>query len=281
MSSEHIQLSVIIVSFNTAKLTLQTVQSVIDDAISTPSLSKSTEIILIDNNSIDDTLKEINSLKKQTKFPITIIRNHENLGFAAANNQGIATSKGSCILLLNSDTVVKSKTLVKLVSSLEPKPSFPNLGIVAASLQNDDGSYQSQGGSIPTLVRLATQMLGIDDIPVLGTLLPSIQETRLIHSHLTKQNDVLSGLYQVGWVGGTAMMIRRSVVETIGDLDDSIFMYAEDIEYCMRAHDHHIACAIHSGAPIVHLKNASGSEDHAIVGEAKGILYLWAKHRPL
>ncbi len=281
MSSQTTLLSIIIVSYNTARLTLQTIKSTLKDIESTEDLRTTSEIIVVDNNSSDNTLERITSLKKTTQTLITIIKNKKNLGFATANNQGIEVAKGRCILLLNSDTIVQRGSLKKLVDALHPTPAIENLGIIAARLENQDGSYQAQGGSLPTLFRLATQMFGIDDIPVIGTLLPSMQETGLNYSQPTKQDDLLSELYEIGWVAGTAMMIHRSVIDSIGDLDEGIFMYAEDIEYCVRAQDHHIACAIHSGASVTHLKNASGSQEAAILGEFRGLLYLWAKHRPL
>jgi GT2 family glycosyltransferase len=84
----------------------------------------------------------------------------------------------------------------------------------------------------------------------------------------------------IGWVGGTALMIRAATVAEIGALDEHIFMYGEDIEWCMRAHDHHWGVAIHNQATITHLQTQSSSSENALKGELLGYLYIWSKHKP-
>jgi GT2 family glycosyltransferase len=76
-------------------------------------------------------------------------------------------------------------------------------------------------------------------------------------------------------------MIRRQTYQEIGELDPNIFMYGEDIEWCMRARDHHWDIAIDPAAVITHLGSASSSSSRAIIGEAMGYLYIWSKHKPL
>jgi GT2 family glycosyltransferase len=129
----------------------------------------------------------------------------------------------------------------------------------------------------------------LDDIPLLGKLLPSTQHTGLRHNQgssitLDSAIDELSSkpdLLLTDWVGGTAMMIRRSVIKEIGLLDSAIFMYGEDIEFCMRASAHHWDVAIHNGAYITHLGSRSGSSENALQGELLGYIYIWSKHKPL
>lgn len=284
-------LSIIIVSFNTAQLTINAVRSVIDDLKNNSSLLVKTELIIIDNNSKDESVKTIKELisKDSSKLDISLTVNSDNLGFAQANNLGIKKSKGKYILLLNSDTIVEAGSLEKLINTFENNPldgttsslsshknALDHLGILSATLINEDGTHQPQGGSLPALIPLFNQMFFLDDLPIIGNCLPTIQET----GRATKQKQFENKPYQKGWVAGTAMMIRRELIEDIGDLDSNIFMYGEDVEYCIRAKHHHWDIAIDPQAKVVHFGSASSSSETAILGEIQSYLYIWAKHKP-
>jgi GT2 family glycosyltransferase len=77
------------------------------------------------------------------------------------------------------------------------------------------------------------------------------------------------------------MMIRKAVFSEVGLLDENIFMYGEDVEFCLRARSHHWDVAIDTQAVVTHLGSASSSSVRAIEGELKGYLYIWSKHGPL
>jgi len=265
-------LSIIIVSYNTAKLTLQAIQSAIDSINRSKILKNNCEIIVVDNNSQDNTLELIDKSLKIKNLKFEIIINQENLGFSQANNQGIKIARGQYILLLNSDTIVLENALEKLVASLE---NNKKLGIVAAQLLNKDQTLQPQGGDRLSLISLANQMFFLDDIPILGKLLPSVQHTGK-NSRLV--NKSTSGLVYQDWVGGTAMMIRKKVLDQVGLLDEDIFMYAEDVELCYRAQEKNWQIAIDPAAPIIHLGSQSSSSKNAILGELNGYLYIFSKH---
>lgn len=288
MQHTPIVLSVIIVSYNTSSFTRQTIASVLADISATPSLKSASEIIVIDNASSDDSVSAVRTLSQSSAVPIHLIENSENVGFAQANNQGMAAANGTYYFLLNSDTIVQPGALQTLVEFYQTHPlksssltastqgRLDTVGIVAATLLNADGTIQPQGGSLPTLPALMCHMWMLDDLPLLGKFLPSTQ-----HTGLSTRGRAHHRPYQMGWVGGTALLISKQTVAEIGMLDDAIFMYAEDIEWCMRAHDHHLDVVIHPEAQVVHLQNKSGSSEKAIVGEFKGYRYLWSKHKPL
>lgn len=288
-SSQPLTLSVLVVSYNTADLTLQAIKQVIREIETSQHLQDQTEIVVVDNNSSDGSYKRLLNLKNKCPY-LQLIKNKQNLGFAQANNQAIKQARGQYILLLNSDTKPQTGSLSQLLKSFLKHPvrestaelsshtgQLDKLGILAATLLNPDETVQPQGGSSPTLFSLAVQMLFLDDVPVLGKILPTIQETgqaqRKFHSKRTK-------LIQKDWVGGTAMMIRRAVIDEIGLIDPNIFMYGEDLEYCLRAKNHHWDVAIDPQAKIVHYGSASSSSRQALLGEFKAYLYLWAKHKP-
>lgn len=284
-----VSLSVIIVSYNTAQLTTQAVNSVIQEVKQSGRLKDQTEVFVIDNNSQDDSYKQLLKIKQDCPF-LSVIRNDKNLGFSRANNLGIEQSRGEYILLLNSDTKVLSGSLDQLVKTMDQSPvnastaqlsshksKLDHLGILAASLLNPDGSYQPQGGSLPNLFNLAMQMFFIDDLPFIGKLLPTLQETGKA-ARLIRINQ--SQPYQKGWVAGTAMLIRRQVFNEIGLLDHNIFMYGEDVEFCLRAQNRHWDIAIDPQAKIIHYGSASSSSKQALLGEFKSLIYIWSKHKP-
>jgi N-acetylglucosaminyl-diphospho-decaprenol L-rhamnosyltransferase len=281
-------LSIIIVSYNTSDLTIQTLASVIADLKQSPKLSGQTEIILVDNDSSDSSVADIQkwhktlSATESKRFTFELIKNPKNTGFAQANNLALSKAQGRYFFLLNSDTIVQPGALQSLVETFEEhapdeitahlgklSSDTDRLGIVAASLFNPDQSPQPQGGSFPTLFSLANHMLMLDDIPVVGRFLPSTQHTGKRASHLSIQD----------WVGGTAMMIRRELIAEIGGLDQEIFMYGEDVEFCLRARNHHWDIAIQPQAKITHIGSASSTSERALKGEFYGYLHIWRKHK--
>lgn len=280
-------LSVIIISYNTKELTLKAVESVVT-SIQDKKLLDRVEILVVDNNSTDGTVAALTKIKSGLELPLVVFKNSDNLGFAAANNQAISISKGEYILLLNSDTEVHAGALEELlgvfskfpVSEISPYEAHIDLptdrvGIIACGLQNPDGSPQAQGGMLPNLLTLCSQMFFLDDLPIIGHFLPSTQQRDT--SLLESRKDLIS----FGWVAGTAMCIRRATIDEIGDLDENIFMYGEDMEYCLRAKKHHWDVGIAPRSVVTHHKTASSSQEDAQLGELKGYRYIWAKHLPL
>lgn len=287
MSEPSVLLSIIIVSFNTKSLTIQTLESVVQE-LKQSKLDQQTEIFVVDNNSTDGSISSLHAFKKESNISIHIILNEENKGFGAANNQAIAQAQGKYIFLLNSDTVIQPGAIQKLLSTFAETPdrssaetashhgAIDHLGILAPTLQNADGTIQAQGGSMPTLLSVFAQMSLLDDIPVFGKLLPSTQHTGKRATFSQKAQ-----LTPMDWVSGAAMMLKRVVIEEIGPLDEHIFMYGEDMEWCMRAKNHLWDVAIHNQAFITHLQSKSSSSQNAITGELRGLIYIWSKHKPL
>lgn len=285
--TKNITLSIIVVSYNTAALTIQAIASAAA-ACTRTTKPINAEILVIDNNSADSSVADCRAFAKTSPIPITIITNTTNKGFAAANNQGIKQANGEYILLLNSDTITSPTALEKLLGAFQAFPDddttaylssyrgkLDRLGILAATLLNPDGTPQAQGGSFPSLISLFIHMTMLDDLPIIGSLFPSTQHTGHRATKSTKPH-----LHQKDWVAGTAMVIRRQVLDEIGDLDENIFMYGEDVEFCMRARQRHWDVAEHMGAKITHIGSASAGSERAVIGELTGYLYIWSKHQP-
>ena len=135
-----IEVSVVIVNYNTKKITLECIESVIEEGLTC-------EIIVVDNGSKDGSVEEFRKLQKKVSN-FVLIENAGNLGFAKANNQGIKVSKGKYVLLLNSDTKVKKGAIGKLVEFAE---KTPDAGVISARLLNPDGSLQASCLFFPTI----------------------------------------------------------------------------------------------------------------------------------
>ena len=145
-----VDISVIIVNYNTKDLTLECIKSIV---YARPKLKY--EIILIDNGSSDNSLVDIRRFKiLNFDLKLRIIENDENLGFSKANNQGIKAAVGKYILLLNSDTKVKSGALEKLVNFAVQNP---DAGVVGSKLLNVDGTLQPSVFRFPTVARAIFQ----------------------------------------------------------------------------------------------------------------------------
>lgn len=279
------KVSIILVSYNTAELTLQTLHSI--QKAESKRFLDGCEVIIVDNNSNDDSVKQINAWKKSAPIPVTILRNSENVGFGVANNQAAEVAQGKYLFFLNSDTIVTDHAIETMYSYFQDHPadattahsthstSTDNIGIIAAHLQNLDNTYQPQGGALPNLLTLFATLFFIDDLPIIGRLVPSIQHTGRVYPYATE------GFERKGWVGGTALCIPRTLFLQLGMFDPGIFMYGEDIELCIKAHKHHYDRGILHSAKITHLQSASSSSKNAIKGELLGYLYIWSKHKPI
>ncbi len=278
-------LSILIVSYNTKELTLQTLDSIWQELSQNARLCKEVELIVVDNNSHDESVPALKRWFRAHDVTHQLLVNAQNTGFAGANNQAITASSGQYVWLLNSDTIVRPGAIATLLATFQAVPIddvtaalqgetqvLDRLGILSPQLLNSDGTVQHHGGDLPNLGRLLAQFWFLDDIPVLGRLFGSTQHTGKRGGTTAQQ------LYRQGWVGGTAMMIRKEMLAEIGLLDEHIFMYGEDVELCLRAAHHHWDVAVQPRAEVVHIGSASSSSAKAIEGEVKGYIYIWAKH---
>src|SRR3989304_3394871 len=136
-------LSIIIISFNTKKITAGCVNSIIK---SKPKVQY--EIIVVDNGSSDESVAVLE------KLPVRLVKNSTNVGFAKANNQGIKIAKGKYILLLNSDTKVKNEAIDRLYNFANERS---DTGVVGPRLLNSDATSQGSVFKLPTIFRAFRQ----------------------------------------------------------------------------------------------------------------------------
>ena len=207
------KLSVIIVNYNVKFFLEQCIISAKKAAEKVP-----TEIIVIDNQSVDGSIEMMHD-----KFPeITFIANKDNVGFSKANNQGMRIAKGEYVLLLNPDTVVEEDTFEKCIQFMDAHPEAGGLGVKMV-----DG----KGNFLPESKRgLPTPAVAFYKIFGLSSLFPKSKKFGQYHlGYLDKEStnkvDILAGAY---------MLMRKSVLDQVGLLDEDFFMYGEDIDLSWR-----------------------------------------------
>ncbi len=212
-SAEQPEISVIIVNYNVRYFLEQALESV-QKALN----SLNGEIIVVDNNSADDSVKML----REKWLDVKLIANTENTGFSKANNQGISMAHGKYVLLLNPDTVIREDTLVK---SLEFMRSRPDAGALGVKMIDGSGAYlpESKRG-FPSPWVAFCKAFG------LSRLFPRSALFNRYHvGYLSPDEnhavDVLSGAF---------MLIPRKVLDEVGWLDEDFFMYGEDIDLSYR-----------------------------------------------
>jgi N-acetylglucosaminyl-diphospho-decaprenol L-rhamnosyltransferase len=206
-------LSVVIVSYNTRELLRQCLASV----ISTVSFPCRYEVLVVDNASDDGSATMV-----REAFPAaTLLVNPENRGFAAASNQGLVRSTGRHVILLNPDTVVSEGAIGRMLQFLN---EVHGVGVVGPKLVFPDGAFQHSAFAFPTL-----SMIFLDFFPL---------NHRLVNSRLNGRYP--RSLYERGEPFpidhplGAGLMVRRETIEDVGLLDEGFFMYCEEIDWCMR-----------------------------------------------
>jgi GT2 family glycosyltransferase len=251
-------LSIIVVNYKTKKITADCLRSI---RASTDTLKK--EVIVVDNGSEDGSIEY---LKKRFTWA-KVYSSGGNLGFARGNNFGVTKAKGKYVWLLNSDTILSITT----IQTLFDLALMNNSQIASCRLKNKDGSTQPQGGYLPRLSKLVAWMWFIDDLPILSKLINPYQQRNL---------EFYKADQHPGWLGGTALLIKRDLYQKMNGLDKKIFMYGEDVEFCLRASHLKIKLDYFHKPSLVHLGQASGSSRGAVLGEFKGLKYIYQKHYP-
>lgn len=207
------QLSVVIVNYNVSRFLEQCLLSVRKAA-----QHVETEVWVVDNSSVDDSVDMVKG-----RFPeVKLIENKTNLGFARANNQAIQQAEGKYILLLNPDTVVEDDTFEKVIDFMENHPEAGGLGVKMV-----DGS----GKFLPESKRgLPTPATAFSKIFGLAALFPHSKRFSRYHMGFLDENQI----HEVDVLAGAFMLLRKTVIDEIGLLDEAFFMYGEDVDLSYR-----------------------------------------------
>lgn len=231
-------LSIVVVTWNAKRVALECLDSLCKLQSSTPS-----EIIVVDNASTDGTPEAINA-----GFPrVQLIRNQSNLGFAKANNAGIAASKAKYICLLNSDVVVPAGCFETMLTYMEHNP---DIGVLGPKMISPNGGVGQSVARFPT---------------VWNSLCCALAFHRVF-----RQSEALGGYMMEGFpydriedvevLTGWFWMVRRAALEQVGGLDERFFMYGEDIDWCHRFHNAGWRVVFYPEAQALHYAAASSAQ---------------------
>jgi len=238
IGSQDMKLSIIIVSWNVKNDLLKCLSSLQKNQ---PFFSF--EQIVVDNKSFDGTA----NIVKQEFPEVALIENQINKGFAKANNQGIRQSSGQYVLLLNPDTIVHPDSLDTLVGFLD---NNPDVGACGPKLLNADGTTQASVRQFPTF-RGALYSHTI--CRLIGLFRSQYRKDRMKDFSYDRQTDV-------DQIMGAAMMVRRSVIDEVGLMDENFFMYYEEIDLCYRIKKAGRRIVFLPDAVITHLGGRSSSQ---------------------
>jgi GT2 family glycosyltransferase len=253
VSSLSVQLSIIIVNYNTRILLRACLCSVFRQATKTDF-----EVIVVDNASTDGSREML-----EQEFPhVTKIYNEKNRGFAAANNQAIKQAKGEYILLLNSDTEVLDGAIQKTVAFMQ---QCPEASIVGCKLLNADRTLQPSCRSFPSPWNLFTESFFLFRV---------FKHTQLFGQYYMSHFDHDS-IRQVEVVMGAFMLIRRNVFETIGLFDEDYFMYAEETDFCYRARKAGYKTFFFPRVEIIHFGGGSTQDSQKQIEQLHSALLLF------
>lgn len=248
-------LSIIILNYNTRQLTLDCLQSVYASTT-----SYRYEVIIIDNNSSDDSVEQL-----QRQYPSTqLIANKENVGFSRANNQGMRVAQGRHILLLNSDTIVEPDTFETMLQFMD---GHPEVGASGCKVILPDGSLDKAcRRGFPTPSASFYYAFGFSKLFPDN---PRFNQYQL--GYLSPDES-----YPIDCLVGAFMLVRREAIDQVGMLDEEFFMYGEDIDWCYRIKQAGWQNYYYAKTFITHYKGASSRrKPYKIIYEFHRAMYLF------
>lgn len=261
-----IELSIVIVSWNVASLLEACLDSIFSSEITIVGLQDETqdsgkirvEIIVVDSGSTDSTST------LSSKYPeVRWLHQQTNIGFSRGCNIGLRVARGTKIFLLNPDTRVELGSLSILVNYLD---ECPNIAAVGPKTLFPDGQIQKTRRRFPTILTslfVIKKTSNHQSIP------------KWIDDYYYYSNYSPNSVHDVDWVQGSALMIRSEVVEQVGLLDETFWMYYEEVDWCKRVKDFGWRIAYVGTSTIIHF----GGESTKQLGDAGYQLWKQSKLR--
>jgi N-acetylglucosaminyl-diphospho-decaprenol L-rhamnosyltransferase len=226
-----VDISIVIVSYNGRDHLRRCLQSLADH----PSTVER-EIIVVDNDSRDGSAPMVAS-----EFPdVMLLRQPHNVGFAAGANRGAKEASGEAVVLLNPDSEIEADPFAPMLAYLR---QHGDAGIVAPRLLNPDGSLQLSCRSFPSF-----SVALFNRYSLLTRIIPGNRFSRRYLLSDWKHDSIRD----VDWVSGACLMIQRSLFEQIGLLDESYFMYIEDVDLCQRVHQAGYKVVYYPDVSVIH-----------------------------
>ncbi|MEZ4747634.1 MAG: glycosyltransferase family 2 protein [Calditrichia bacterium] len=202
----HIDISIIIVNWNTKSFLLQCLASIQDDL-----KNYQHEIFVVDNASTDGSVCAVKNRYPQVK----VLELSENHGFSYANNIALQQCRGKYVCLMNPDIQLIEPIFPNLFEWME---NHPETGICAPRVLNADNATQKSIRKFPNNVNIFARAIGLDRF---------FQKTMFYNMHHAQTVDIIHGCF---W------LIRHTAIKIVGGLDERFFLYAEDLDWCKRFH---------------------------------------------
>jgi GT2 family glycosyltransferase len=258
-----IDVSVIIVNWNTHDLLRQCLQSVYAQTTSI-----GCEVIVVDNGSTDGSVEMVRREFNQ----VTLLANQDNRGFAAANNQGMGVAKGRYILLLNSDTIVLDRAIEKTVAYAD---RYPDTAVTGCRALNPDRTLQNTCFMFPSILNWFLFSTYLCRLFPQSRFFGREQMTWWARDD-SREVDVVTGCY---------MLVRKEAIDKVGLMDERFFMYAEETDWCYRFKADQWKNRFTPDAEIIHIGGASAVKlgaRRAQLANASIVRYMfkhWSKWR--
>lgn len=257
--STSVDISVVILSWNDQNYMEECLQSLMHST-----KSRTLEIIVVDNASTDGTPDIV-----AAKFPsVKLIRNRENLGFPKGNNIGMQASRGKYVFLLNSDVKVLDGCMDALADYLDV---HPDIGMIGPRILNRDMTHQSSCRRYPTLWNNFCMMSGLSS---------AFKESRFFsgeHMFYFKGDRLMD----VDVLVGCFWAVRREALDEFGMLDEGFFMYAEDLDWCLRCKKAGWRVVFYPDAESIHYRGGSSAKKDPVwlaLTQQRSVLRYWKKH---
>lgn len=243
--------NVVIVNYNAGNLLADSVQSALVEG--------ARHVFVVDNDSQDKSLAHLAASISDAR--VTVIRNGQNLGFAAACNIGTRASTEDAVLFLNPDGVLASGALKRMLDVLD---SDPSIGMVGGLLCNPDGSEQPGGRrAFPTPRRAFMRAFGLAQ---LGKWFPSLFSDFLLH-----REPLPIVPTAVEAISGACTLVKREALDDVGLWDEGYFLHCEDLDWCMRFQLKKWQVIFVPDAPVIHVWSACS--------RSRPFFVEWHKHQ--
>lgn len=247
-------LSVVIVNYETFELTKNAVNSIFKY-----SYPFSVEVIVVDNASGDDSLSK---LQDYFQDKVNFIASKVNNGFAAGNNQALKKVNSKYVLLLNSDTIVWENTLTDIYNYMENNSDVGACGCQV--LLEDNTLDKACKRSFPNV---KNSFFRLFHIPT---------KSKDDNYNLDDLDD--NGCYEIDCLTGAFIFTRKKVLDEIGFLDETFFMYGEDIDFCYRIKSAGWKIVYYGKDKITHFKGASSKKQRPkLIYEFYRAMYIYYK----
>ena len=211
MKTKELDLSIIIVNWNTKQLLLDCIASIY------ATIKRSSfEVIVVDNASTDGSVEAVS----HAYAAVRVLKNSLNLGYSGANNMAMKQMRGRYAVILNSDTFLKESSMDDMVDFMDHNP---DAGMCGPQLLNADDTKQNSVGDSPVLLS-----------EFISKRLIRVLFPKIYHKALRSRLAVIEKPAQVEVVMGACMMVRKKAIESVGIMDEDYFLFYEEIDWCYR-----------------------------------------------